>query len=311
MRPQRASASVKPPKPPKPLDPTLDVVFKLLFAAPEAHECLCSLLNAVLRPPSPITRAEVLNPHLPKRKISDRGVVLDIHVHLADGRQVDIEMQASSRPGTCDRALYYGSRMIAGQLRPSQQFEDLRPVVVIFFLAHRILDAKRLVSTFRMREMHDGTELSQALEVHLVELSKGRHFRQEEASVELQQWVQFLKPRNRREREAAVKANTAVNTANKRLKELEANPKVQQIVAMREKALVGLALDRAAERRLGRAEGEAKGKAEAVVSVLAARQIDVPARLRAAILGCRDLAQLDAWLALTATCESAEAFEAR
>ena len=44
------------------LDPKLDVVFKILFASPEAKGSLISLLTAVLRPASPIKDVEVLNP---------------------------------------------------------------------------------------------------------------------------------------------------------------------------------------------------------------------------------------------------------
>jgi hypothetical protein len=52
----------------------------------------------------------------------------------------------------------------------------------------------------------------------------------------------------------------------------------------------------------GRAEGEAKG----VLTVLAARGIAVPDELRARILSCSDLAQLDRWLTRAATATSAD-----
>ena len=48
------------------LDPTLDVVFKILFARPENRDVLIALLTAVLRPRSPITEVEVVNPDIPK-----------------------------------------------------------------------------------------------------------------------------------------------------------------------------------------------------------------------------------------------------
>ncbi|APR77248.1 Hypothetical protein A7982_02595 [Minicystis rosea] len=46
----------------------------------------------------------------------------------------------------------------------------------------------------------------------------------------------------------------------------------------------------------GKAEGEAKGKAESILAVLAARGIPVSETIRQRILGCTDLATLDAWL---------------
>ena len=52
------------------------------------------------------------------------------------------------------------------------------------------------------------------------------------------------------------------------------------------------------------AQGEASGRAHAVLAVLAARQIAVPEPARAQIAGCADLAVLDRWLARAATAQS-------
>lgn len=53
------------------LDPTLDVVFKLLFSSDE--ELLIALLTAVLRPEKRIASAQVRNPELPKDFSDDKG----------------------------------------------------------------------------------------------------------------------------------------------------------------------------------------------------------------------------------------------
>ena len=55
----------------------------------------------------------------------------------------------------------------------------------------------------------------------------------------------------------------------------------------------------------GKAEGEAAGRAHAVLAVLAARRLDVPAAVRARIAACTDLAKLDAWLGRAVTATSA------
>jgi hypothetical protein len=54
-----------------------------------------------------------------------------------------------------------------------------------------------------------------------------------------------------------------------------------------------------ARRYFGR--GKAEGKAEAVLAVLAARQIAVPDEVRARITTCADVAILDRWLARAVT----------
>jgi hypothetical protein len=68
------------------LDPTLDVVFKLLLTSrPESREVLEALLTAVLRPKKPFKRVTVRNPELVRDAPADRGAVLDIFAELADG----------------------------------------------------------------------------------------------------------------------------------------------------------------------------------------------------------------------------------
>lgn len=54
----------------------------------------------------------------------------------------------------------------------------------------------------------------------------------------------------------------------------------------------------------GEAKGEAKGEANAVLEVLAARGIDVPAEARAQITTCDDLEQLRTWIRRAATAQS-------
>jgi hypothetical protein len=55
----------------------------------------------------------------------------------------------------------------------------------------------------------------------------------------------------------------------------------------------------------GRAEGEAAGRAHALLAVLVARGLDVPEDVRARITACSDLALLDAWLARAVKASSA------
>jgi len=61
------------------LNPTIDVVFKLLLGSPETKECLIALLTAILRPASPIADVEVVNPEIAKENIDDKGMLASIH----------------------------------------------------------------------------------------------------------------------------------------------------------------------------------------------------------------------------------------
>jgi Arc/MetJ-type ribon-helix-helix transcriptional regulator len=56
----------------------------------------------------------------------------------------------------------------------------------------------------------------------------------------------------------------------------------------------------------GKAEGKAEEAAKAVLSILAARGIDVPAEIRSRVIDCKDLDQLDEWIRRAATADTIE-----
>ncbi|WP_211658123.1 hypothetical protein [Phytoactinopolyspora halophila] len=73
----------------------------------------------------------------------------------------------------------------------------------------------------------------------------------------------------------------------------------------REQALTeGHSEGRAEGHSEGRAEGRARGEAEAILAILAARDIMVPPGVRTRILECHDLDQLDEWVRRAATAAS-------
>ena len=53
----------------------------------------------------------------------------------------------------------------------------------------------------------------------------------------------------------------------------------------------------------GEAEGEARGKAEALLAFLDARNVHVPDDIRADIAACTDIDQLDEWIRRAATAD--------
>ena len=55
------------------LDPKLDVVFKLLFAAPRNEPLLIAFLTDVLRPAMAITSATAINPEIPREFTNERA----------------------------------------------------------------------------------------------------------------------------------------------------------------------------------------------------------------------------------------------
>ena len=243
------------------LDPKLDVVFKLLFAEPRNRALLVSLLTAVLRPNSPIANVTVLDPELPKDLVLDRGVRLDLLVELSDGRLVDVEMQTDPRGNRGDRWLYHWARLFAGRLRRGDEWSVLEPVVAIVFLD----DAEpsgRFHSVYEVREVHDHTLLTDALQVHLIELPRLEQAVAEGEREDLRWWARFLRAESEPALESLATEVPLMAAAKEALELLSREPSAQRLAQYREDAAIERRLDRAADRKEGRAEGLVEGRAE-------------------------------------------------
>jgi predicted transposase/invertase (TIGR01784 family) len=247
------------------LDPKLDVVFKLLFAHANNRDILISLLTAVLEPIAPIEFVEVLNPEIPKDLPADKGALLDIHVRLSNGRHVDVEMQSELHPSFTQRVLYYWARLHSSQLSIGDCYEKLCPTVSILFLNQSLLPTRRFHSTFRVSEVHDHYDLSDALELHFVELPK---LEAGPGIAPLQRWMRFLLVHDEKELEELAMSDPDIQRAREALTALSRDPEAQELARQREMAQINLKLIRQFEREegeaTGRAEGETKGRAESL-----------------------------------------------
>ena len=291
------------------LDPTLDVVFKLLLSSPETKDCLIALLTAVLKPSSPITDVEVLNPGVDKETIDDKGIVLDLLVRLADGTMTNLEMQVQRRRGFRQRALYYWARSFTSQLERGQAYVKLRPAVLIVFLCYEETETNRLHSVFKVMETHDHMLLSEDLGIHFVELPNLELMSQDEknAEGELMNWARFFAARSDEDLEAAAKRDTMVEKAMDYLEKLSEKADVRLLAERREMAhkmyKMELSLTREEGRDEGRDEGLVQGKRDALLRLLERRGIELTEAHRENIRTCSDQSLLDQWFdqALAAT----------
>ena len=154
------------------LDPTLDIVFKLLFADSKNRDLLIALLTAVLRPKSPIRSVTVLNPEVSKEAVTDKSIVLDILVLCENGTQADVEMQADRRPAWRSRCMFYWAKVYSSQLTPGLPYTTLKPVKVVAFLGYQEFEGDWLHSVFQVQDTLTGKVFSDALELHTIELPK-------------------------------------------------------------------------------------------------------------------------------------------
>ena len=294
------------------LDPKLDVVFKLLFANPEAKGSLISLLTAVLNPASPIEDVEVLNPEVVKKEALEKGIVLDIRVRLVGGIQVDVEMQSERRFGSRKRPLYYWAKMYNGQLTLGDEYVTLKPVILVVITDYREIKASRLHSTYRVLEVTHHDELCQDLEIHFVELPELKKMTKAAKQIDplLASWAKFLAAKTDTEVEEAAMEDAMINQAKDVLERLSADPKVREMASWRESQLAFDHWQRQQEREEAQAEGRAEGRAQEkrdlLCLLLERNSGPLTAEQRRRLAGCDDLSCLDQWVRRAIEGEGAE-----
>ena len=155
------------------IDPTVDFAFKKLLGSPEHPAVTLSFLNAVLGGDPIITSVEILNPFLDKDFEEDKLSILDVKATDDHGQRLKIEMQTTLPGGLAKRLTYYTASQYVGQMSEADRYVDLRPSIGICVL-NGVLFPKMeaLHLDFRLRERTQGIELTNALQVHLLELPK-------------------------------------------------------------------------------------------------------------------------------------------
>ena len=276
------------------LDPTLDIVFRMLFSSAEGRDSLRALLTAVLRPKVPITNVEILNPELPREHVGARGVILDLLVSFGDGRRIDVEMQADKRAAFRERIVYYWAKDFGGQLVRGEDFSALRPVISVLFLDYVELPGSRWHSTYRLREEEDHSALTDVMELHIIELPKRNGpTRQEDAA--LLPWIRFLGAKTDEEVKEACMGSQDVAKANEHLRRLSASPRARDLAREREEALALYRIEIATTRDEAKAEGKAEGKAEALLRILKRRFGPAQAEVHDRVLRAGE-EDVDRWL---------------
>lgn len=249
------------------LDPKVDVVFKQIFGAEKNKPILISFLNAVLdwTGDRQIVAVEILNPYLEQESINDSYGILDIKVQLNSGELVDVEMQIGDRADMERRSTFYICRMFGDQKIIKGKYKDLKRAIAINILNfERIKDSQCYHTVFRLRELTENIELTDAIEIHFIELPKLKEEMANHATP-LDRWAMFLKGWDDMELlERLSKEDPAIAKAKQALEEMAADPRAKEIYEQRLKAI----MDKNSDLYEANTQGKLEAKLEAARNAL-------------------------------------------
>jgi len=284
------------------IDLKIDYAFKLIFGKPGNEPILIAFLNATLKltQENKITSVILLNNELDKEYKDDKKSVLDIRAVTGEGIQVNIEIQLANHHDMEKRTLFYWAKMYTLQLNEGMAYQELAKTITINIIDFNyILQTRSYHSVFRLFEIEEGFELTEALEIHFMELPKfiikwraGLVSPWEDA---LARWLFLLEGSENEEifqtLEVIAMQDPVLNQAMEEWEKSSDDPKVREIYFARQKAVLDeKAAIRAAELRLQ--EAIKQGKEEGIREGIRENKLDVAKNLLARGMEIRVISEI-------------------
>lgn len=161
------------------LDLTSDWAFKYLF---HGHpNLLIILLNDILQ--ESVVSITFQNHELVDLRPEDKKVVFDLLCRTDDDRTFLCEMQKTTRSYQRDRLFYYGSRLVARQMKSGDRKYVLSPVKVVCIMnyedSHPGSPDEKILYQYRTQEIETGEPFGDQMTFHLLELPRIMRYAEE------------------------------------------------------------------------------------------------------------------------------------
>ena len=239
--------------------PTVDVCFKGLMESGRVRQgFIAAVLNIA---PEAITETELLPTITPPEYADDKLGIVDVRVKLADGKQIDLEMQAVTFACWAERTLFYLSRMYTEQIRKGEHYDKLKKCIHIGILDYNLYpEIPEFYSCFHISEDMRGTLYTDMFEFHVLELPKLRGKKKAENTLE--QWMKFLGGRKKEDFRLMAEQNEYIDEAYQALMKLSADDRKRLEYENRQMAIYDYNTQMGAAEERGIEKGKAEGKAE-------------------------------------------------
>lgn len=222
------------------LKPKIDVVFHALFR--EGNEGITkAMIQAATK--EKIKKVDLDNDrHLVGKYPEEKLGIVDLKATLDNGTICDIEIQLADNKDTVERFLFYWSRIYSSQLVKGDDYGKLNKVIGIIIIDYELEKTKEienLSTKWKIREVSTGKqiELTDVLELYIIEIPKARKILKKEPKNELAQWVMFINDPNESEVSEIMEDNKEIEKAMNELEKISKDKELRRVAELREKAI--------------------------------------------------------------------------
>ena len=231
-----------------------------MFSKKGNEDLLIDLLESILE--IKIEKIEVIEEaEIDRININDKIGIIDLKATINNNSIVDIEIQLRDQHNMIMRSMFYAAGLYHTGLKSGEKYEENKKVIGINILKYNIFKWKKYHSKITMKEKELNIEVTDAIEIHFIELPKFLKSKNE-GNKKLRQWMEFICNERKGEIEMAVKENKKIAKAKEEYEYLTGDDAVQRLAFLRDKWERDHNSEIAWERKKARKQGLSEGKNE-------------------------------------------------
>ena len=216
------------------MHPTVDFCFKELMANPEVRKGFIAAVFGI--DPEKIEETKLLPTILEPEYADEKYGILDVHVSMKSGEQLDLEMQVVTTLYWFQRTVFYLSKMVTGQMKKGDSYSKLQPCIHIGILDYCFFkDDDRFYHHIGLCDKETGEISTNLLQMHIFELPKLPPESRNET--DLTHWMRFFGGKRREDFAKMAEKDKYIDEAYKELEQLSADERKRLEYEAREKAL--------------------------------------------------------------------------
>jgi predicted transposase/invertase (TIGR01784 family) len=192
---------------------------------------------------------------------------LDIKLHTASGKVIDIEIQVEYQDFIWKRIQYYCAKMLAEQGSRGDDYDTLPRVISILITNFAFIKTPEYHSRFLLYDKKNKLDFPDSMEIDILEIPKIRKKPHKEDTSPLGDWLRFFSAKKKEEFEMLAQSNPAIAEAWSVVKRLSADESARMIAESREKAMRDYTSMQAEAHRKGLQKGLQEGRQEEKLAV--------------------------------------------
>ena len=177
-----------------------------------------------------------------REKPEDKLGILDLEAEINEEKKIDVEIQLIEKESFAERLLYYYAKLYGNEIKRGKTYDSYKKVVIIAILDFELEITKgieKMETKWRIRE-DENTKLilTDALEIHIIELSKIKREYKKNKENRKVQWMMFLDNPNTEEVEEIMEENKEIREAVVEVHKMSKDEKIRKLAELREKAIM-------------------------------------------------------------------------